>query len=246
METAIGGWSLEETTNINVDAYDGKLCAQMTLPESFLSSVESVLRQNLNVSAALHRPTLAFFYRFDPGKADDTSFIVSLTSSVSVTTSDAPTETVLISTTRATPDWTYATVDLSDWSGKNVDLTFRLAGQAGDAVSKVLLDRISLGSWKTPVPAAISPFHVDESGPLTVTVTISGQNFIDPPTVFLGKHQLSDVVHQSSALISATLTTGMAPDIYDLRVQNPGGYTSTRLSAFHVGKQVYLPIMQVD
>jgi photosystem II stability/assembly factor-like uncharacterized protein len=66
------------------------------------------------------------------------------------------------------------------------------------------------------------------------TATISGTEVITVPSVYLGNHELIDVLWSSTTTLSATLPWGLEPNIYSLTVVNPDGISGTLSSAFTV------------
>ena len=111
---------------------------------------------------------------------------------------------------------------------------------AGKPYSAVYLDEISLGSWLTPYPQTITPWHIKDSA--THVITITGDNFLATPQVRLNDVPLPDVTWIDTTTLTATVPA-LPFGCYDLIVTNPGGQASGLPRALLVGYEVLLPIV---
>ena len=83
-----------------------------------------------------------------------------------------------------------------------------------------------------PTPTLVDP--ASASNDLDTRVLITGSNFIATPFVLIGNTPLNDVTRVSATLLEATVPWGLAPGVYDLTVENPGGESGTLAQAFTV------------
>lgn len=83
-----------------------------------------------------------------------------------------------------------------------------------------------------PTPTLVDP--ASASNDLDTRVLITGSNFIATPFVLIGNTPLNDVIWVSATLLEATVPWGLAPGVYDLTVENPGGESGTLAQAFTV------------
>lgn len=103
------------------------------------SAGQAILQQNLTIPANLNSPRLSFAYQFGSGLASgDNALEVHLAA--------ASGETTLASITTSTAGWTYHSLDLSNWSGQTITLTFRLRQAANTYSAWALIDEVTLGS----------------------------------------------------------------------------------------------------
>ena len=188
--------------------------------------VSSSLSQTVTLPADMHNPTLSFHY------FQQDSYGGLLTVEMN--------GQVIFSSTQALSTWQYQWLDVSAWLGQTVEIKFTL--QTGEDQVSVMsyLDDVSLGSWATPLISTITPNHAEAYTPLTLTIT--GDNFIDMPAVRLNEVALDGVERLDAATLVVHLPQGLAPDIYTVRVVNPGGQDSLILNGLKVGQFVYLPV----
>jgi hypothetical protein len=113
----------------------------------------------------------------------------------------------------------------------------------------VQLDEVSIGSWLTPAPQAVTPDQIDVW--TSTVITITGENFItippgtlaiERPLVHLNNIPLTDVHWVNSTTLTATTPT-LPLDIYDVVVTNPGGQASAVPHELIVGRRAYLPVV---
>jgi hypothetical protein len=201
-------------------------------PSVALSEARYSLSQTVFISPTVHMPTLAFSHKLrTSGRAV-----------FEVLVQNAVTPTVVYSSS-ATSDWTNSWINMSQWLGQSITLTFTLKQAPSELSAQMFLDDVSLGSWNTPVISATSiPPHMDpyQSG---ISVSITGTNFIPTPIVKLNEQELQNVNWLSDEKLQATLPSYLGPGIYDLWVTNPRGQDAVLAGILKVGKQVYLPIL---
>jgi hypothetical protein len=199
-------------------------------------SRSSTLSQALALPANLHRPTLSFWYQLEATSADHSA-------GFSVSLANAVTSTVVFSSTQSTAQWTHAWVDLSNWAGQAVTLTFEARIRHAFNIAALHLDEVSIGSWLTPVPQAILPNAIDAW--TTTVITVTGQNFISStlgaPDLYVGDQRLADTQWISPTMLVGT-APALAPGHYDLRVVNPEGQEGGLQYMLTVGDWLYLPI----
>lgn len=213
-------WSDSTTT-------DSRIQYQTTATVATAGS--AALRQSVTIPATMHRPTLSFMYNLIGATPENGSGLeVQLTSGA---------ETATIFSTQARTFWKQGWVDLQPWAGQTVELTFVL-NQASDAPNaQVLVDDIALGSWLTPVIEAVSPARADAG----TAITITGENFIATPTVYVNGIALSNVSRFDEQTLQATLPPTLRPGVYTVTVVNPGSQKTALAEGLRIGWQVYAP-----
>lgn len=196
------------------------------------SAGTALLRQSIAVPATLHKPTLTFGYALAGITPESGSRLV-------VTVSRAASSTLVFSDTVGT-GWSLASIDMQPWAGSTVDLSIELRQATGGPPASALIDDVSLGSWQTPVIQTVAPNWI--TNPASATqLTISGENFIDAPTVRLGASVLTSIEYVDEHTLHATLPAGFMPGRYTLAVSNPGGSTALVPNVL-VGHTVHLPL----
>ena len=120
-------------------------------------------------------------------------------------------------------------------------MTFAVRVAEGGDSLLAYLDEISLGSWKTPYPKTISPLKI-EYGP-AVTLTITGENFINLPIVKLNGIELTDVTQVDENRLQVKIPQNFAPGVYFVQVINPEGQNAVAPTVLFIGKQNFLPII---
>lgn len=210
----------EEPTFVNAEV--------MYTEVNLTRATEAALSQTVTLPSSLHRPTLSFAYMLDI--AAETG------ASLSAEVNGAP----VFSSTVPAADWTHVWVDLTPWAAQTVTVSFRVHGTSTSGPVIAHLDDVSLGSWLTPVVHNVSPAHV-ETRPVPITIT--GENFIETPTVRLNETALEDVQWIDEHTLRVTLPADLPPGVYDVWVTNPGGQKTGVSRRLHVGKQVYLPVL---
>jgi hypothetical protein len=195
-------------------------------------TITSKLSQPITLPLDLYRPTLAFWYRSEQTAVDTPGFFVTL--------EDGGTSTRVFTGTSTTA-WTQGWVDVSNWAGQTVTLTFSAEAEQSLSLVDVNLDEISLGSWLTPDPQSITPWRL--AVPATQVITITGDNFFATPQVRLNDVPLPDVTWINTTTLTATMPV-LPFGRYDLIVTNPGGQASGLPRALLVGYEVMLPIVR--
>jgi TolB protein len=213
-------WSDSSTT-------DARILYQTT--SKLATAGSAVLRQTVTIPATMHRPTLSFMYNLiGATPANGSRFEVQLTRDT--------TSSTIFSTDTRTP-WKQAWVDLQPWAGQTVDLSFVLY-QASDAPhAQVLVDDVSLGSWLTPVIKSVAPTRADAG----TSITITGENFIATPKVYINTLALSNVRWLDEQTLQAILPPRVRPGAYTVTVVNPGNQKTALSNGIRIGWQVYAP-----
>lgn len=189
----------------------------------------AALRQSVTIPAGMNRPTLSFMYNLSGAAAANGSrFEVQLIGSTATST--------IFSADSATP-WKQGWVDLQPWAGQTVELMFVLNQASNAPHAHVLLDDISLGSWLTPVIEAVSPARADAG----TSITITGENFMATPKVYLNTIALSNVSWLDAQTVQATLPPTLRPGLYTVTVANPGNQKTALADGVRIGWQVYVP-----
>ncbi len=193
----------------------------------------SSLAQTVTIPANAHKPTLGFWYRIDGATADSQSRMV-----VSVSAGGSATQ---VFTATMAPDWSQQALDLTAWRGQAVTLNFELHQAAGDFYQTLLVDNVTVGSWLTPVPAAVQP----EAAPSGVAsrLTIGGENFLPGAAVRINNTPLTGVTWIDERTLEADLPAGYAPGLYNVWVINPGGQMGVLPSGLRVGLSTWLPLV---
>jgi hypothetical protein len=107
---------------------------------------------------------------------------------------------------------------------------------------KVWLDDVSLGSYQMLHVYQIDP-SIIISGWQGQTLSITGENFIDPVTVMLDGFVLTDVTFVDETSLLVELPADFPPGIYDLTIINPQGHEAVLVNALSLGQQFYLPLI---
>ena len=207
----------------------------LTYAQTAVAPAEADLgvQQVITLPADLHRPVLSWLFSpTSPVLGDDT---------LSIRLDDGLTETEVYSVTPASNGWAPYWTDMSAWSGKTVTLSLQLHQAAGNPFIQGYLDEVSLGSWLTPDPQAVTPHQIEATAATVITIT--GDNFIAPIQVRLNDTPLPDATWINTHTITATVPV-LPPGRYDVIVTNAGGQASGLANALLVGYEVYLPLIQ--
>ncbi len=190
-----------------------------------LSGVTAV-SQTVSVPNTMNQPTLSFMYQLPSDLSSG-----NLRVQVSGTTT-----TTVLNTAVATPDWTHVWADLSPYAGQTITLSVSLDAPTGTAV----LDAFSIGPWETPIIYAVSPEEVQPGG----TITVTGDNFISTPSLFINDLEVGSVQWISPTQITAVLPNAIDLDTYDVKVINPSGSATWMTNALTVTQPtVMLPVI---
>lgn len=140
--------------------------------------------------------------------------------------------------------WQHAWLDLTPWIGQTVrlDLTYQQA--AGEPISYLLADDVTVGAWNTPLLNSVSPRQTYwVPGEPGVNVTLTGENFLPGANVLVDGLALdSGVTWVDAQHIQAELTAS-GYTVLSLQVENPGGIRSLALPVTF-GQQVFIPLIQ--
>ncbi len=215
------------------------------------AATDSSVSQSIFVNDTLHKPTLSFLYSAESSSTGGSFFEVTV--SHEITPSTIPTETLssaivsqtitatqLFSTTSNTP-WQLGWVDMTSWQGQTITVTFAVHQMAGDTPMQVYLDEVSLGSWKTPLPMAVSPTKIEYG--IGATLLITGENFLGQLQVKLGNTVLQNIKRIDETQLEATVPASIAAGAYPIEVINPEGQNSMSPVFVYIGKQIFLPII---
>ena len=192
----------------------------------------SQIAQQLTIPATFHQPTLAFLYQLTGSGSAASPLTVAVSAGVTTTT--------LFSSTTAGA-WQLGWADLTPWQGETVTVTFTLTQAAGDRYRQVLLDDVSLGSWFTPLPQAVTPNRL--AWGVAESLTITGSNFIATPAVYLGDRLLSNPTWVDAQTLHVSVPPDLNPGRHDLWVVNPSGERMLLASSVAIGRQSYLPLL---
>lgn len=191
----------------------------------------SSLAQTLTIPAAMHRPTLSFWYRIDGAVADsETRFVASVAAGA--------TSTEVYSATQA-PDWRLHAVDLTPWRGQTVTVRLEFQQASGDFYETLLLDSITLGSWLTPVPVSVEPEALPAYA--AARLTIRGDNFLPGATVRVGTAPLTSVTWINAQTLEVDLPASFGAGMVDLWVVNPGGQSGVLPAGLRLGRFIWFP-----
>ncbi len=207
---------------------------QIKVTTAVTATATSQLRQSVTIPAILHQPTLSFLYQLSGEGMHG--------SALSLLVHEGLTTTTVFSTSAAS-GWQLGWADLTPWQGKTVTVTFQSTQAVGDQYLQATVDRVALGSWRTPRPQALSPTALPWGTGGTLTVT--GTNFIATPQVFVGDRALSNGRLVDAATVSATLPADLPPGRYTVWVVNPGGERNAVPMVLAVGEESFLPVVHV-
>jgi hypothetical protein len=183
--------------------------------------------QVVTLTSDLRKPTLSFLYQFT--NLDGLgNFEVSVN------------DQSVFTRTQELLEMTHQWVDLSPWQNQTITLTFKVENVIPQ-YSMVTINDGTIGSWLTPILDSIAPQEVKAGTPLVLTLT--GDNFIDPPTLRLNEKVYTGLEFIDEHTLKLTLNSGLAPGIYDVWIANPGGQEALLPAALQVGERVFLPLL---
>lgn len=226
-EEGLAGWIIPASGAAGVQniAHSGGSALQLTSAVSGTVAVSQVIA----IDAALSQPTFSFF-ALAPNELAADALQVEFSS---------PSHQSLLVPTLTTADWNHVWADLSPFAGEEITITFVLS----DASGPLYLDDVVVGSWSTLRVKDVSPRTWP--GAVGTTLTITGENFLPTPTVFLGQTSLQQVQWISPTQLSALVPPNFKDDTADLRVVNPDGDMDALPAAVTVQwEQVYFPLVQ--
>ena len=98
---------------------------------------------------------------------------------------------------------------------------------------------MAIGPWLTPVVSSVSPHFLEE--PESETITITGENFLETPTIYIGSTKLNNVQWIDERTLTAEIPPTIRPGVYDISVTNPGGQRGLLSAAIRIGRILNLP-----
>ncbi|MBN1920549.1 MAG: IPT/TIG domain-containing protein, partial [Anaerolineae bacterium] len=191
----------------------------------------SALSQVITIPEDMHKPTLSFDYTLTGALQATEGLSATLVGegfAFSLPVSDE------------TTDWQRIWADVSPWAGETVTLTLAASVRELQSNLQVSLDDISLGSWLTPLPTAVTPIKLTPYA--SVVITVTGSNFLEGAQVVIDD-LLLDSTWVSATEITATMPATLALGGHLLRVVNPGGQTGYAPQVLVVGEAVYIPVL---
>ncbi|MBP7688237.1 MAG: PD40 domain-containing protein [Thermoflexales bacterium] len=203
-------------------------------PPVVVATNESSIFQVVTIPLTCTSPTLSLLYHLDRTTPLTGTWL-------STQIDDGSSAAMVFSTTASTQTWQHYWFDVSQWAGQSLTLTLALHQTAGDSATRAYIDDVTLGSWLTPDPQALTPAHI--TTPATQVITITGDNFFATPQVRLNDVPLPDVTWIDTTTLTATVPV-LPFGRYDLIVTNPGGQASGLPRALLVGYEVMLPIVR--
>jgi len=195
------------------------------------TNARASISQSMTIPSDMHAPTLAFMYALHGVTAASNSRL-----SVVVGSPQLGSQAVFSTTTSL--EWTHHWIDMQPWAGQLVSITVTLDQASSEPSAHLLLDDVSLGSWQTPIIRQVTPKAIVTPSEQTV-LTITGDNFLATPSVYLGTTALANVQLLDDHTVQATVSAGMKPGHYDLWVVNPAGQSAIRPNLL-VGREVYM------
>lgn len=194
------------------------------------------LEQAVTVPLAHHQPTLGVTYQYHTEDSAENDWL-------RLTVLDANSTTPMTLGVTSASDWQHAWLDLSPWQGQTITVTVELSSTANDFYSWAFIDEMTVGSWLTPIIETVSPIQVEDLATLPVTLTITGQNFIATPTIFIGQTPAQNVVWIDATTLICEVPVGLLPGVYTVWVVNPEGQAAMKPNSFVLGKTTFFPIV---
>jgi hypothetical protein len=226
-------------------APSGRNAAKLSLGycTCWISGTAISMTQQVTVPATMHKPTLAFYNVFTSVFGTSNPNPPGTFAGLEVEVAEGLTRTIVYSAEVDTQGLRHAWVDMDAWRGKTVQLTFRLRDGVPDKYNgmAVILDQITLGSWRTPVITGLSQSALPALTAGTA-ITITGQNFIQTPSVFLGTSTQEVTARWIDENTLVADLPALSPGLYDVKVVQPSGQAAVLPQAIRVGRQMYLPI----
>ena len=224
------GFAVDTTGKMHLiwDGYINQIPTSMYYTSELAPASTENLSQILSIPTEMHKPTLSFTYKTD---FPDTALEVIISTNDGDSSFYQP----------ATTEWSHAWIDMSSWKGQDTTIYFVMHQPEGAPHRHLYLDEISLGSWLTPIIQQVSPVKLTEwNGEI---VTITGANFIEGATVWLNDIEISAVEYVDESTLRITLPENFAIGLYDVKVINPQGQSSSLLAALRLGYTTYLPVL---
>jgi hypothetical protein len=190
------------------------------------------IEQTVTIPADMPEPTLNFSYLMRaPAPWNLSNF------SVEVIPQTGNTALIFVST--QSPAWEFKWIDLNTWKGQTVTVRFKLNQVQDEPYVQLLLDDISLGSWRTPLITQVLPPKVPAGFPFNLEV--HGKNFQEIPLVKIGDIPATNVEMISSELLVVSFDSTVPAGFNYLWVSNPGGPSAAY--PLQVGEAIYLPMV---
>jgi IPT/TIG domain/WD40-like Beta Propeller Repeat len=194
------------------------------------------IHQRLTIPASLHKPSLSYLAQFrGPQGLKNSYFEASLTQGITTTQ---------VFSGNIPSGWEHHWLALDAWAGKEITVTFTLHQGAGDPLVYLDLDDISLGAWETPVIDSVAPAALPV--PAGQVITITGQNFIQKPQVFIGQTPVpaGNVTWLDENNLRVSLPAGIKAGDKDLKVVNPAGQAAILPAALRIGRLAFIPLLE--
>jgi hypothetical protein len=191
--------------------------------------------QTIAIPASMNAPTLTFY-----AKHGD----IGSQFRVMVRNSGGATVVLRSSASPGVPGGNQVWVALSPWRGQTVTLVFEVAPSTGGArfSDRVDLDAVHLGDWRTSVLQDIQPALIGVDGG---TLTVWGSNLSSQTQARLGPYVLSTLVEQSPGVYTVSVPAGAPVGLWVIDVVNPDGAVGGYEFPLRIGRQVYLPVLNV-
>jgi Tol biopolymer transport system component len=189
----------------------------------------STITQTIELPASLHKPTLSLSYKLAiSGNAG--SFTLDVNG------------TQMLNETSSSDDWTQHWIDMLPWAGQTVTMTLSTDGTFKGGYVTAVVDEVSIGEWLTPVITSINPSQLPDYS--NTTITINGENFIQPATVRLNDSTVLATTWIDENTLNAIIPPGLPPDRYDVWVINPGGQEALVSAGLQLGSMIHLPVVR--
>ncbi len=190
----------------------------------------------LEISTALHRPTLSFFYTLRGASGSATT--------VEVAIDDGIESTTVFSTTSDGIN-ALGWADLDPWSGQTVTATFALNQAAEATPASLALSDVALASWRTARLETVEPQQIGVEG---AVLTLRGENFLEGlqaslRNVWTGQRTVLAVRLIDGQTLEADVPAGLSPGLYQLGATNSGGEPFELMEALQIGERLLLPIV---
>ncbi len=195
----------------------------------------SRISQSMTVESTLTKPTLAFI------AVNQGEYYQDDIHTIEVSVHDAVSNTTVISQ-EINDSWQLYWADLSVWSGKAVTVEIRNSTPYTTTHPSIYIDDVSLSSWLTPKPLAISPSQIN-SGVANIELAITGENFIAPVSAFVGSTLLTNIQVVDDKTIKATLQSALTVGRYPILIRNAGGQSVYSPQLLQVGHEVFMPML---
>lgn len=194
----------------------------------------STLHQVVDLDG-MTRPTLGFVYRFEHAwRESDATLTISVTNGITATE---------LFHTYANPnqqDWTLGSADLSLYTGETVTVTFAYHQPAGQPWSNLMLDDVTLSSYRAPVLLSATP-AVIESDWVGEVITVTGQNFIAPLSVSMNNIPVT-VTRIDDTTFTFAIPANARVGVQQISVTNGEGLNSRR-GLLRLGQGLFLSIV---